>query len=168
MNISEIWTLIVKTNTFNFIFLVLILGGICKLAKVGTLLSNAQNKVKTDIDTSEKTKEASIEELEKTKESIKNLQNEIDDIFDKSKENAENFKRKTAQEIEIQQQQIMDAASKTAQSEQTKLVSSLSTKTALAVVEVVKNHLIDVLAKNPKYHQKFIEESIQKLDRLNY
>jgi len=164
----EIWTLIVKSNTFNFIFLVLILGLICKRVKAGTLLSNAQNKVKEDIDTSDKIKKASIEELARAKEDIKNLQNEIDEIFDKSKENAENFKRKTSDEIEFQKRKISENVEKTAKSEEIKAVSGLTEKTALAVAEVVKKHLIDTLNKNPKYHQNFIEESIQELDRLNY
>ena len=164
----EIWTLIVKSNTFNFIFLVLILGLICKFCKVGELLSKAQNKVKDDIDFSSKTKEESINELNLAKEEIKNLQNEIDDIFQKSKENIENFNQKANDELKNQEEKIQEDTQKIASSEEKKASLSLRKQTALAVFEVVKNHLQKMLEKNPKYHQNFIKESIEELDRLKY
>ena len=50
--------------------------------------------------------------------------------------------------------------------ESKKVALNLTQKTALASLEVAKNHIKNTLKEKPQYHNDFIQKSIDELDRL--
>ncbi|MBQ8476036.1 hypothetical protein IJ531_03140 [bacterium] len=64
----EIWKIIVQSNTFNFILMVLIFAWIIKASKLSQKLDDAVLKVKETIDNSTLAKEKSSEELKNANE----------------------------------------------------------------------------------------------------
>ena len=168
MNLSNIWTEILQTNTFNFIILVLLLAIIVKVCKLGSILESGINKVKETIDKSTLAKTSSIDELKQAEEKVSNVQNEIKEIEQKSNESIIKSEEKIQKETEKQIDSIKESTEKIIDSKEKEIISKLSKKTILASIELAKEHVKNLLKKNPEYHQQFIDESIKELDRLKY
>ena len=162
----EIWTLIVQSNTFNFIIMAALLAFIVYKCKLGQKLDESISKVKETIDNSKAAKDNSVKELEQAGETTKNVLSEIEEIELKAQTNLSNLEEKIAKDNEKQIDSIQQTANKIIDAKEKEIVSNLSKKTILASIEVAKLHVINLLKQHPDYHQKFIKESIEELNRL--
>jgi len=161
----NIWNEIVQSNTFNFIVLVLILYLIIKFCKINLLIENAQNKVKELINNSTEAKEKSIVELKNVQETTSNIQNEINEIEQNGDKNITLVENKINEESNKQVETIKQNTEKLISAKERDIVSNLSKKTILASIELAKKHVINLLETHPEYHQNFINDSVQELDR---
>jgi len=164
----EIWNTIVQTNTFNFIIFVIIFAIIFKFAKVGDMITSMQEKVKQYVDDSTKAKETSIQELKKAEEKADKVGSEIKEIINNADLNAMRLGRKIMADANIQSENILLNADKINDANGKKIISELSQEAALVSVELAKRHIISVLDRKPHYHAKFVEDSINELDRFNF
>ncbi len=162
----EIWTLIVKSNTFNFLILLGLIIFAIKFFKVGSLIEKACTKVKETVENSDLEKENSKVELQKANETIKNIANEVKEIFDNAQKSAELMGEKILKDADLQAKSIEQNAKKVMEFESKKVALNLTQKTALASLEVAKNHIKNTLKEKPQYHNDFIQKSIDELDRL--
>ena len=162
----EIWPIILKTNTFNFIVFAVIFAIIFKKIDVKAKLTAVQEKVKSLIEEAKKEKQKSLDELKKAEDKVKNLENEVKDLIYKAEVVADRISTKIMRNAELQVKTIGENTEKVLDAEKKKLVSSLSHNTSLASLELAKNHVKDTLSNKPYYHAKFIEDSINELDRL--
>lgn len=85
----EIWTLIVKSNTFNFLILLGLIIFAIKFFKVGNLIESACTKVRETVEKSQNAKEDSKNELQKANEAVKNIAREVEEIFNNAQKSAE-------------------------------------------------------------------------------
>lgn len=164
----EIWNTIVNTNTFNFIIFVLLFAIIFKFAKVGKLISNMQNNVAKVIDDSENSKKDSLKVLKETENIVNNVNSEIKEIIDNAELNAMRLKRKMLADANIMSDNILKNADKANYTKGQKIISELTQQTAIASVELAKKHIISVLEQKPQYHAKFLQDSIDELDRFSF
>ena len=164
----DIWNIIVETNTFNYIIFVIIFAIILKLAKVGNLITSMQSKVNQYVNDSTTAKENSELELKKAEEKVQKVGTEIKEIMDNADLNAMRLGRKILADANIQSEGILLNADKINDANGKKIISDLSQNAALASVELAKRHIISVLNKKPQYHAKFLEDSINELDRFNF
>lgn len=162
----ELWKLIVESNTFNFVMMLVILIAVSYFAHLGEKLDQAVESVEATIDKSKDAKEASIKGLNDAQESCKNIQSEIKEIFEQGEKNAALLSEKIEKEAQKQVESIDKNTKKTIETHQKDAISALSKETIAESIELAKNHIMNMLQKNPKYHQVFIEESIEKIDRL--
>lgn len=162
----EIWTLIVKSNAFNFLILLGLIIFAIKFFKVGSLIEKACTKVKETVENSDLEKENSKVELQKANETIKNIANEVKEIFDNAQKSAELMGEKILKDADLQAKNIEQNAKKIMEFESKKVALNLTQKTALASLEVAKNHIKNTLKEKPQYHNDFIQKSIDELDRL--
>ena len=162
----EIWTLIVKSNAFNFLILLGLIIFAIKFFKVGSLIEKACTKVKETVEYSDLEKENSKVELQKANETIKNIANEVKEIFDNAQKSAELMGEKILKDADLQAKNIEQNAKKVMEFESKKVALNLTQKTALASLEVAKNHIKNTLKEKPQYHNDFIQKSIDELDRL--
>ena len=162
----EIWTLIVKSNAFNFLILLGLIIFAIKFFKVGSLIEKACTKVKETVENSDLEKENSKVELQKANETIKNIANEVKEIFDNAQKSAELMGEKILKDADLQAKSIEQNAKKIMEFESKKVALNLTQKTALASLEVAKNHIKNTLKEKPQYHNDFIQKSIDELDRL--
>ena len=162
----EIWTLILKSNLFNFAIMLAILFFVIKKLDLCQKLDDAILKVKEKIEESELANKNSIEELKQASEKTENLQQEIEEIEQKGIENISNLENKIALETKEEIDAIKKNTQKAIIAQEKEISSNLSKKTILASLEVAKKHVINLLNQNPEYHRKFIEESIEELNRL--
>ncbi|MBR1942235.1 hypothetical protein IJ843_00700 [bacterium] len=164
----EIWNTIVQTNTFNFIIFVLIFAIILKVAKVGNLIASMQEKVKQFVNDSVSAKENSVQNLKKAEETASKVGLEIKEIIDNADLNAMRLGRKILADANVQSENILKSADKVNDANGKKIIYELSQEAALASVELAKKHIINVLDKKPQYHAKFLEDSINELDRFTF
>ena len=129
-------------------------------------LDSAISKVKETIDNSQNAKLNSIEELKQADEAVKNVNNEVEEIENKAQENIVNLEKRLAQESENRVESIKKSADRIIDAKEKEIISRLSKKTVLASFEVARKHIINLLEQNPDYHQQFIKESIEELNRL--
>lgn len=164
----EIWNIIVKTNTFNFLIFVLLFAWIFKIAKVGTLLTNMQNKVAKFIDDSEDSKKDSEEKLKEAEKTVAGVSVEINDILSSADLKAIRLGRKMTADANVMSETILKNADKVNDAKGEKIISELSQQTAEASIELAKKHIINVLERKPQYHIKFLNDSIEEIDRFSF
>ena len=141
---------------------------IFKVAKIGNLVSSMQSKVNQYVNDSTSAKENSEKELEQANEKANKVGSEIKEIIDNADLNAIRLGRKILADAHIQSESILLNADKVNDSNGKKIISELTQEAALASVELAKRHIINVLDKKPQYHAKFVEDSINELDRFNF
>lgn len=162
----EIWNIIVKSNTFNFLILLGFIILLCKIFKAGSLIEGACQKIKTNIENSDNAKSDSEKKLDEARKAVENVANEVKEIFDNAQKNAGLIGDKILKEADNQAKRIFENANKVLEQEGKKLVLSLTQKTALASLETAKNHIQKTLEEKPDYHMDFIKQSIDELNRL--
>ena len=124
----EIWTLIVKSNAFNFLILLGLIIFAIKFFKVGSLIEKACTKVKETVENSDLEKENSKVELQKANETIKNIANEVKEIFDNAQKSAELMGEKILKDADLQAKSIEQNAKKVMEFESKKVALNLTQK----------------------------------------
>lgn len=162
----EIWTLIVKSNTFNFAILLFLIILLIKFLNVKSKLEGAQKKVEESVNNSTKAKEESQTKLNLALDEVKNIAHDIKKIFDTAEINAKNMGEKILYEANKQVENIETNSKKALEKEDKKTALKLKEKTALASLELAKEHLIKTLENNPNYHNELIKKSIEELEGL--
>ena len=159
----ELWTVIIQSNTFNFVVMVFLLAFILKITKITQKLENAQKKVGDTIDKSLETKEKSIIELKNADEKAKNIQDEISKIENEGAKNSKLLNEKINEETTKELDNIEKNTKKIIDYNNKQTISDLSKKTGLIALELAKSHIREVLSSKPEYHQKFVDESIEEI-----
>ncbi len=162
----EIWKIIVQSNTFNFIIMIVLFAFIIKKCKLNQKLDETIVNIKETIEKSEDFKNASLKELSEADEKTKNIAEEIKEIEQKGEQNLKNIEEKLNKDSEIQINSIKLNAEKIIDAKEKEIVSDITKKTILTSIEVAKKHIINLLKNHPEYHQSFVKQSIKELDRL--
>lgn len=164
--LANFWNTIVQTNTFNFAILVLIFAIVFKKIKVGDILENLKEDIVKAIRQAEEEKNKASKELSDAKKSIEHLDDEIksalSDADSRANQIAEQILGNTQKEIDL----IKSNIDKVITNEEKTISAKLTEKTAKASIALARNHIISVLENQPELHEKYINESINELDRI--
>ena len=163
----EFWNLIVQSNTFNFLIFIGLFALLFKKINFGAMMDKLQAKVMSLIEDAKKAKDDSIVELKRTQEISSKVPTEVRNILDNAEVTADRLGKRILEEAEKQVNSIYKTTDSVEESEGQRIISNLSQKTALASLELAKNHIVKTLKAKPQYHVKFIEDSINELDRFN-
>lgn len=166
--ISNIWNTIVYSNTFNFIVFVLILAWVFKKIDIKGIISSLQAKIIKIIEDAKREHEEATNKLQNAERSVENLPQVLDGILTDAKVSAEVIGDKIMAEAKKQLESIESNATKVIAAEEKMLISKLTKSTSQASVKVAESHIKDVLQQTPSLHEKYINESIEELDRLNF
>lgn len=167
-SIANIWNIILTSNTFNFVIFVLILVFVAKKANIGAAISALQAKIIKLIDDAKKEHEEATNKLKNAEKEVENLPNELKGIVDDAHKSAETISEKILAEAKKQVESIEQNAKKVIDAEEKMLIAKLTKSTSQASVEAAKQHIQNVLVETPTLHEKYINESIDELDRLNF
>lgn len=166
--ISHIWNVIVESNTFNFIIFVMLLGLIIKKVNVAAAISALQQKIVKIIEEAKKERDDAHESLLQAEKAVENLDSELKEIVNDAQNSAKVLGEKILNEAQKQIEDIENNAQKVIEAEEKLLISNLAKQTSKQSVETAKSHITNVLAETPTLHEKYINESIDELDRLNF
>ena len=165
-NLLHIWDTIVKSNTFNFIVMLLLLGWIVK--KIN--LTNTLNKFKSDIiksiENSKQEKENGISALKDAEKSVENIEAEIAERLEIAKKQAENIEKDILNLADNKIKQIENSIFKVIENEEKRISTKLIYNTTQDAVKLAKEKISKLLEENPILHEKFINESLEELDRI--
>lgn len=166
--ISRIWNIIVESNTFNFIIFALIFVWIFKKIDIKSIIHSLQQKIIKMLDEVKKEHEDAKNELFNAEKAVENLGEELKIIVDDATKSAKVIGEKILTEAKKQIESIESNAKKVIDAEEKLLISNLTKNTSQASVEAAKSHIKTVLEQTPTLHEKYINESIDELERLNF
>jgi len=166
--ISHIWNIIVQSNTFNFIIFVMILAWVAKKIDVAAIISSLQAKIIKILDEAKKERENAKNKLMQSEKAVENLGEELKIIVEDAQKSAEVISEKILTEAQKQIESIELNATKVIEAEEKLLISNLTKNTSKASIEIAKSHIEKTLEETPTLQEKYINESINELDRLNF
>src|SRR5574344_1546619 len=165
---SHIWNIFVQGNLFNFVLFLAFFAWVFKKIKFGEIIQNMQKNVENTVNDVKTDKDNSVKTLKDANTAIKNLDKEISEIVEDAKKSAKSISEKIKDEAEKQVLSIEQNSKKIIEAEEKKVVSILTKRTSSASVEVAKSQIEQALIQTPSLHEKYINESINELDRLNF
>lgn len=159
------FNIILHSNLFNFTIFLLIIIVIAKKIDVCAMLNSMRDNVISKIDNSQEIRNKALEELENAKKSVSNTSNEIDEINKNAQKTSEIMKSKIIEDANSRVHSIAKNSKNIIANEEkqtsNKILSDLSAKS----IELATSYIINEIQQNPQLHNKFIEESIQDLER---
>lgn len=166
--LSHIWNVLVSSNTFNFLIFLAAFAWIFKKIDIKSIFNSLQSEIIKVLDAAKKQREEAQNELLQAEKSVENLGEELKTIVEDATKSAEVIGEKILSEAQKQVESIERNATKVIEAEEKLLISKLSKSTSKASVEVAKSHIKNVLVETPTLHDKYINECINELDRLNF
>lgn len=157
---------ILNTNVLNFIVLVLILAFCIVKFDLKGMLNAMQKKVADLIEEVKQNKLNSEKTLADAKSSVKNLASDIKTINTDADESAKAISEKIMKEAEVQVKNIENNADKVISAEEKQVVADLIKEVSAISIDKSKENIQNMLANNIELHEKYINESIDKLDGL--
>lgn len=166
--ISHIWNIIVKSNTFNFILFVLILAWIFKKINIEAMISALQQKIIKILEEVKNNHAEAKNDFSNAQKQVENLDSELKTIVEDASKSAAVIGEKILDEAKKQIESIESNAEKVINAEEKLLISKLTKSTSNVSVEIAKSRIEKVLEQTPTLHAKYINESIDELDRLSF
>jgi len=164
--LANFWNLILESNTFNFIVLAVIIVAVMQKLKVADAVEKLKNDIVYAIETSRQAKENAQSHYRSAKSKIEHIDEEISEKLTLASKQAENVAGSIIETTERKVKQIEDNVKKVIEAEEKTLVTSMTDKTSNASVELAKKYIIARLGEEPELHNRYIEESIEELDRM--
>ena len=162
----NIWNLIVDSNTFNFIVLVLIIYFLIRKMNLVSILETLRTNIANKIELSKTERKKADMQLKEAKNSVANLNNEINQLEETNKKNVEDAVKQTAENADIQAANILNNAKNVIENEEKKISSKLLQAAEDEAVKIAKDKITAKLNANPKLHNKYIDEAIEDIDKV--
>lgn len=158
------WNAIVQSNTFNFAVLLLIFAVLYKKLNISDVVENLKNDIIKRLDDAKLERETAKNKLLDAQKSIENLNDEIKTRLSDANSRAESLSNQIITNAQEQVKLIENNIKNIIAGEEKTLSSQLSKNALKASVELAKQKIIKALEDNPELHDKFIEESINKIN----
>ena len=155
------------TNAVNFVIMIGILAFIVVKMNLKSGLDKSITNIADNIKNSDDEKVNAQKTLQTSQKNYENLPKEIESIKNETKIKIEALKndidlstQKTIQSIENNTQKIISAEDKN-------LSNELLQNAFKSAIETAKQNITDTLKNNQKLHLKFIDDSLEELDKVN-
>lgn len=157
---------LLHSNLFNFVIMVIVFAVIAKKIKVKESIEQNRVKIEDTVNQSISTKEQSFVELKNAEQDAEGAQKEIENIIDLAKSTLKTIEEKMANDLKKQVVNIENNVQKVVKSEVSKLNTKLVKGVSNASVALAENHMLKMLDENKDLHNKFINDSIDELDKV--
>ena len=164
--LANFWNIIVKSNTFNFAVLLLIFAILFKKLNVSALVEKIKQDIINTINNAKAERENAKNKLYDAQKSIEHIEEEIKQRLDEASLRGEGIAKQIAANADEQVKLIEKNISRVINAEEKTLSAKITEKTLKASIELAKQHIKDTLVNNPELHNKFIDESIDNIDRV--
>ena len=164
---AEFWDLIVKSNTFNFIVMLVIFAIIWQKANISEKIEKMRLEIADFIEKSKIEKENAEKELTLTKDSVANIAEIIEEKLSNAKVSAQNVFEEINNMAIVNVERIKSNVDKIIDNETRKINTKLSNETIDNAIQLAKSKLKEHFEQNPQLHEQYINENIETLDRIN-
>ncbi len=161
------WNLILESNLINFIVVFVIMAYIIKKINVGDKIENVRKTIKSYVDESSNEKAAAEKELSQIQAKIEHLQDDIKDIEATAQNNIKGFENKIQEEIYEKKKDIDKNAERILNLETKNFKDKLSSVLSEASINLVRKNAIEQLKNNRELHNKYINEALEGIDKIN-
>lgn len=163
---SDIWQLIIKSNTLNFIIVLIVICFILFKLNIKKKAEDLCNEIRSYVEVSSSEKELAEKELEKVKKKVELLPEELEAIKNSTKNSVESLEKKIESEIKDKMSDIDNNANRIMNLELRKFKSKLTNALSDASVVLAKENAENQLKNNAELHNKYIDEAIEEIDRI--
>lgn len=164
--LANFWTLIVESNTFNFAVLLIIFAVLFKKLNISSGIEKIKQEIINTINNAKNERENAKNKLLDAEKSIEHINEDIKQRLDDATQRGEGIARQILSNTEEQVQLIEKNISRVISAEEKTLSAQMTAKTLQASVELAKQHIKNSIANNPELHNKFIDESIENIDKV--
>lgn len=163
---TDFWNLIVESNTFNFAILVIILAVVFVKIDLPGIIEKIKNDVAKAIENAKKEKENAEIELKSAQKTAANTENEVARQLKAAEDNAQNLAQGIMKNTEAQMENIKSNILRVITAEEKNLSSKLTQEAVDNSIELAKQNIINKLNENKSLHEKFIDDSINEIGRV--
>ncbi len=154
------------SNAINFIIMLVILGVIIVKMNLKSTLSDAVAGVENSIKNSDKEKEKSENVLQTSKNEFDRLPEVIKNLENEAELKVRVFKDKIEENTQKNIQDIQKNVERSLLIEEEKISNLMTGRTIAASVAMAQDNIRNLLKGNPDLHLKFIDESLDELDKV--
>lgn len=164
----HIWSKILESNFFNFVLMLVLLNWIMKKCNMSEKLEQGRKSIEDKINASKQAKQDAINELYELQEKTKEVDKEVHSILEKTNENAIMVGEKIVNDAKKQAGEFSKNLDKIVESNRVATQNGLTEKTAKTAIKIAQNYIEDKLEQDKSLHIKFINESINALDGVEF
>ncbi len=165
-DVSSLWALILESNTFNFIILVIIIAVVMQKLKVADFLEKLKIEIVSKIEDSKLARENAKKSFEGAKFKIEHIEDEISEKISLAQKRADNVAGSIEEVTRRKILQIENNVKKVLETEEKTLLTSLTQNTANSSIGLAEKYVKYRLMQEPELHGKYIEEGINELDKV--
>ncbi len=163
----NLWELILESNTFNFVILIVALAIVMQKMNISEKLSDLKNEVIAKLDTSKKAKEDAENHYAEAKAKIADLPNEISGRLKLAKVQADNVAKMIDESKNKKLKQLSANVTKIINAETKTLITNLHDQTADEAINIASRFIKNKIKEEPELQNKYIEESIRELEKIS-
>lgn len=158
---------IFESNIINFCLMVWLFVWLSKKFNIKSAFDESIKKVENYIENSKKEKENSDNLLKESKKLIKKLPTEVKKIEEFSNQKSEIFKKQLDENTQKNIEKINNTINNTMEIDEKQASNSVMTYSTVKSIEKTRKDIIEMLKSKPNLHYKFIDKSLEELDRLS-
>ena len=161
------WKLIVESNTFNFIVLLVILVIVMQKLKVSEAAAKLKDNIVNAIENAKNAKEKAKTYYDDAKSKIEHIEDEVSERLALATRQAENVADSISENTSRKVTQIEHNVEKVVEAEKKTLITELTDKTTKSSIILAEKYIKLRLDNEPELQDKYIEEGIEELDKEN-
>jgi F-type H+-transporting ATPase subunit b len=162
--VSFINTTLVRSNSLNFILFLIFFAWLFKKIDFSGIIAKKRQEIIDTIKKSEEDKLKAKENLEKTQDSLKNIDNDIQKIIDDGKNTANLVKQQAEEKVVKELNSIEEKTQKQFEANENKVKNEISKSVVTAAIAISKQHIISSLDETTQ--KELIYKFIDELDNL--
>lgn len=163
---DSIINILLKSNTINFLLMLTILCWCAGKMNLKASINKGVESVSDSIKTAELEKEKSKNLVKAAQATIEKLPNQIEDIKKFNEQKTQTFKKQLEDSTEKSIKNIEQNVEKVVSIEEKKISNAITSETVANSIEASKNNIIEMLKNKPNLKYKFIDKSLEELDRI--
>mgnify|MGYP005762544791 CR=1 FL=1 len=160
------WKLIVESNTFNFVVLILIFAILFKKINLADTIEKIRLDIVRTIENVKKEQQDAKSKLANAQKAIEHIDDDIKERLNEAGKRAESISKQILENTDNQVALIEKNIERVISAEEKTISASLAQKTVKSSVELAKKQIIEMLESNPELHKKYIDESIANIDKV--
>lgn len=164
--LANFWNIIVESNTFNFAVLLIIFAVLYKKMNVADGIEKIKQGIINSINSAKEEQKCAKNKLKDAKKSIENIDSDIAKQLEDAVQRGEGLANQILANTEEKVRLIEKNVKRVINAEEKTLSAKMTEKILNASIELAKKHIISTLENNQDLHNKFIDESIENIDRM--
>jgi len=162
---ANLWNIILESNTFNFVVLLVILVIVMHKLHISDKLEDIKHEIIDRIEKSKQAKEDAAYSLADAKSKIEHLEEDIEAKISIANTQAHNVGETIKEAAEHKIKQIENNVKKVIESEEKTIITRLNDETSSISLKLAEQLIRERLKQEPNLHDRYISESIEELEK---